>query len=84
MLKKLTRLGQLSHTCGDFAFRLAGGHLSSSQERIGMRRGAKHIIGLFLLTIATAVLFQGQLFLLAAIGLMTGLSYLQFFGYFLK
>ncbi|MEW8295371.1 MAG: sodium:proton antiporter NhaD [Candidatus Thiodiazotropha sp.] len=60
------------------------GHLASSQEQIRMRRGAKRIIGLFLLTIATAVLFQGQLFLPAAIGMMTGLSYLQFFGYFLK
>ncbi|MEW8398904.1 MAG: sodium:proton antiporter NhaD [Candidatus Thiodiazotropha sp.] len=63
---------------------LPQGHLASSQEQIRMRRGAKRIIGLFLLTIATAVLFQGQLFLPAAIGMMTGLSYLQFFGYFLK
>jgi Na+/H+ antiporter NhaD/arsenite permease-like protein len=49
-----------------------------------MRRGAKRIIVLFLMTIATAVLFQGQLMLPATIGVMTGLAYLQFFGYFLK
>jgi Na+/H+ antiporter NhaD/arsenite permease-like protein len=36
------------------------------------------------MTIATAVFFQGQLLLPATIGVMTGLSYLQFFGYFLK
>ncbi|MCU7943760.1 MAG: sodium:proton antiporter NhaD [Candidatus Thiodiazotropha sp. (ex Cardiolucina cf. quadrata)] len=63
---------------------LPEGHLSSSQEQIPMRRGAKRIMGLFLLTIATAVFFQGQLLLPATIGVMTGLSYLQFFGYFLK
>jgi Na+/H+ antiporter NhaD/arsenite permease-like protein len=63
---------------------LPEGHLTSAQEQIAMRRGAKRIIGLFLLTIATAVFFQGQLSLPAAIGVMTGLSYLQFFGYFLK
>jgi Na+/H+ antiporter NhaD/arsenite permease-like protein len=63
---------------------LPEGHLSSAQELITMRRGAKRIIGLFLLTIATAVFFQGQLILPATIGMMTGLSYLQFFGYFLK
>jgi Na+/H+ antiporter NhaD/arsenite permease-like protein len=63
---------------------LPEGHLASPQEQIAMRRGAKRIIGLFLLTIATAVFFQGQLILPATIGVMTGLSYLQFFGYFLK
>jgi Na+/H+ antiporter NhaD/arsenite permease-like protein len=63
---------------------LPEGRLASSQEQIPMRRGAKRIIVLFLMTIATAVFFQGQLLLPATIGVMTGLSYLQFFGYFLK
>jgi Na+/H+ antiporter NhaD/arsenite permease-like protein len=63
---------------------LPEGRLSHSLEQIRMRRGAKGIMGLFLLTIATAVFFQGQLLLPAAIGMMTGLSYLQFFGFFLK
>jgi Na+/H+ antiporter NhaD/arsenite permease-like protein len=49
-----------------------------------MRRGAKRVILLFLATIATAVLFHGALRLPAAIGMLTGLSYLQFFGYYLK
>jgi Na+/H+ antiporter NhaD/arsenite permease-like protein len=65
-------------------FALPEGRLVSNQEQIPMRRGAKRIIILFLMTIATAVLFQGQLLLPATIGVMTGLSYLQFFGYFLK
>ncbi|MCU7904987.1 MAG: sodium:proton antiporter NhaD [Candidatus Thiodiazotropha sp. (ex Epidulcina cf. delphinae)] len=69
---------------GFMHFAIPDGRLTSTQEPIQMRRGAKRIIGLFLLTIATAVFFQGQLFLPAAIGVMTGLSYLQFFGFFLK
>jgi len=65
-------------------FAVPAGRLSAPQEQIRMRRGAKRIMLLLLLTIATAVYFQWQLFLPAAIGVMTGLSYLQFFGYFLK
>ncbi|MCU7924107.1 MAG: sodium:proton antiporter NhaD [Candidatus Thiodiazotropha sp. (ex Dulcina madagascariensis)] len=69
---------------GFMHFAIPDGRLTSTQEPIQMRRGAKRIMGLFLLTIATAVFFQGQLFLPATIGVMTGLSYLQFFGFFLK
>ncbi|MET0007446.1 MAG: sodium:proton antiporter NhaD [Candidatus Thiodiazotropha sp. 6PLUC9] len=65
-------------------FALPSGKLSLPQEQVRMSRGAKRIMGLFLLTIATAVVFQGQLGLPATIGMMTGLSYLQFFGYYLK
>ncbi|MET0066130.1 MAG: sodium:proton antiporter NhaD [Candidatus Thiodiazotropha sp.] len=60
------------------------GRLGLPQEQIHMSRGSKRIMGLFLLTIATAVVFQGQFGLPATIGMMTGLSYLQFFGYYLK
>lgn len=60
------------------------GRLTVPQEQVSMRRGAKRIMLLLLLTIATAVFFQWQLYLPAAIGVMTGLSYLQFFGYYLK
>ena len=49
-----------------------------------LRRGAKSIIGLFALTTATAVIMQSLLHLPAVIGMLTGLSYLQFFGYYLK
>ncbi len=65
-------------------FAVPEGRLAASQEQISMRRGAKRIMLLLLATIATAVFFQWQLFLPATIGVMTGLSYLQFFGYYLK
>jgi Na+/H+ antiporter NhaD/arsenite permease-like protein len=48
-----------------------------------MKRGAKRIIALFLLTIATAVVFSNILHLPAAVGMMAGLTYIQFFGYYL-
>lgn len=50
----------------------------------GTLRGARRIILLFFCTIATAVFFRGVLHLPAVIGMLTGLSYLQFFGYYLK
>ncbi|MGD2082783.1 MAG: sodium:proton antiporter NhaD [Chromatiales bacterium] len=63
---------------------LPSGTPGSGGEPIAMRRGARRILVLFLATIATAVVFQGVLHLPAAIGMATGLSYLQFFGFFLK
>jgi len=57
---------------------------TASDERAPMKRGARRIIGLFLLTIATAVSFHNFLHLPPVIGMLTGLSYLQFFGYYLK
>jgi len=65
-------------------FAVPKGQLTVTQEQISMRRGAKRIMLLLLLTITTAVYFQWQLYLPAAIGVMTGLSYLQFFGFYLK
>ena len=65
-------------------FALPEGRLSWTRDDICMRRGAKRIMLLFLLTIATAVGFQSLLHLPAVIGMLTGLSYLQFFGFFLK
>jgi NhaD family Na+/H+ antiporter len=49
-----------------------------------MKCGAKRIIGFFLLTIATAVSFHNFLHLPPVIGMLTGLSFLQIFGYYLK
>ena len=65
-------------------FAVPQGVITSPAEQRGMRRGAKRIMLLFALTMVTAVFFQWQFFMPAAIGMMTGLSYLQFFGYFLK
>lgn len=56
----------------------------ASGEPVVMQRGAKRIIFLFLATIATAVSFHNFLHLPPVIGMLTGLSYLQLFGYFLK
>ena len=53
-------------------------------EMVKMRLGARRIIGLFLLTIATAVSFHNFLHMPPVIGMLTGLAYLQFFGYYLK
>jgi NhaD family Na+/H+ antiporter len=53
-------------------------------ETVLMLRGAKRIIILFLLTIATAVSFHNFLGLPPVIGMLTGLGYLKFMGYFLK
>ena len=57
---------------------------TSSSESIQMQRGAWVIILLFLLTIITAVSFHNFLHLPPVIGMLTGLAYLQFFGYYLK
>jgi NhaD family Na+/H+ antiporter len=53
-------------------------------EKVEMQRGARRIIGLFLLTIATAVSFHNFLHMPPVIGMLTGLGYLQLFGFFLK
>jgi len=65
-------------------FALPGGRLGGDGESVRLRRGARRILLLFLLTITTAVAFQSLLHLPAVIGMLTGLSYLQFFGFFLK
>jgi NhaD family Na+/H+ antiporter len=56
----------------------------ASNEKVTMFRGAKRIIVLFLLTIATAVSFHNFLGLPPVIGMLTGLGYLKFMGFFLK
>jgi NhaD family Na+/H+ antiporter len=53
-------------------------------ETVTLQRGARRIVGLFLLTIATAVSFHNFLGLPPVIGMLTGLGYLQLFGFFLK
>ncbi len=63
---------------------LPKGRVDSNERPVSMRRGARRIMLLFLCSIATAVSFRSLLHLPAAIGMLTGLAYLQFFGYFLK
>ena len=57
---------------------------TSASENQPMKRGAIVIIVLFLLTIVTAVSFHNFLHLPPVLGMLTGLAYLQFFGYYLK
>ena len=57
---------------------------SSVYEDVQLKRGARRIIALFLLTIGTAVLCHTLLNLPPVLGMMTGLGYLQFFGYYLR
>jgi NhaD family Na+/H+ antiporter len=56
----------------------------AEDKHVRMKRGAKRMLFLFLATIATAVGFHNFLHLPPVIGMLTGLSYLQFFGYYLK
>ena len=61
-----------------------GNPTADSSEELVMKKGGMVIVGLFLLTIVTAVSFHNFLHLPPAIGMMTGLAYLKFFGYYLK
>ncbi len=56
----------------------------NTNEVVHLRRGARRIIALFLCTIATAVSFHNFLHLPPVLGMMTGLAYLQIFGFYLK
>lgn len=53
-------------------------------NRVFLRRGAKRIVLLFIATITTAVSFHNYLHLPPFLGMMTGLAYLQLFGYYLR
>jgi Na+/H+ antiporter NhaD/arsenite permease-like protein len=55
-----------------------------NDETVQIRRGGVVIMFLFMATIATAVSFHNLLNLPAFLGMMAGLAYLQFFGYYLK
>ncbi len=59
-------------------------HPCADAEVVELKRGAKRIVLLFLLTITTAVCCHVLLHLPPVLGMMAGLGYLQFFGYFLR
>jgi NhaD family Na+/H+ antiporter len=54
------------------------------EEEVELKRGALRITTLFLFTIATAVACHMWLHLPPVLGMMMGLGYLQFFGYYLR
>lgn len=53
-------------------------------QHVELKRGARRIVFLFVLTIATAVAFHAVLHFPPVVGMMMGLAYLQFFGFFLR
>ncbi len=55
-----------------------------TDEQVFMKKGARRIMGLFLMTIVTAVSFHNFLNLPPAAGMMLGLGYLGIFSFFLK
>ncbi|MDN3556795.1 sodium:proton antiporter NhaD [Halomonas maura] len=56
----------------------------SLEEVVWLKRGARRIVCLFLLTVVIAVLCHTVLNLPPALGMMMGLGFLQFFGYYLR
>ncbi len=66
------------------SFAIPDEHPHSTSDSVEMKRGALTICILFLCTIATAVSFEQFLHLPPFLGMMTGLSYLLFYGYYLK
>ena len=54
------------------------------EDPVSLKRGARTIIFLFACTVATAVLFHSFLHLPPFLGMMTGLAYLKFYGYYLQ
>ena len=62
---------------------LPNDHPEATSQRIELKRGAWRIVGLFLLTVATAVSFHTFFRLPPAVGMMFGLGYLKMFSYYL-
>ena len=65
-------------------FAVPDGKPVGNTDMVNTKPGGRRIILLFLLTIATAVSFHNFLNLPPVMGMLTGLGYLQVFGYILK
>ena len=65
-------------------FAIPNVHPEPSDAEVQIRRGGVFIIGLFLATIVTAINYHNFLNLPPVVGMMMGLAYLQFYGYYLK
>ena len=57
---------------------------STSNDITQIKKGGLIIVGLFILTIITAVCFHNFLHLPPVFGMMLGLAYLKFFGYYIR
>ncbi len=62
----------------------SGKPTAQSNEMTPIKHGGLVIVGLFILTIITAVSFHNFLHLPPVFGMMLGLSYLKFFGYYIR
>jgi len=62
----------------------SGNPTTDSSEMTPIKKGGLAIVGLFILTIITAVSFHNFLHLPPVFGMMLGLAYLKFFGYYLR
>jgi len=61
-----------------------GNPTASSGEMTQVKKGGFVIVALFILTILTAVSFHNFLHLPPVFGMMLGLAYLKFFGYYIR
>jgi NhaD family Na+/H+ antiporter len=66
------------------SFAVPDEHPHTESDKIQLKRGAFIICFLFLCTIATAVSFEQFLHLPPFLGMMTGMSYLFFYSYYIK
>jgi len=66
------------------SLKLPEGAPHPAEVTIHVKRGGRTIIGLFLLTIITTVALHNFLHLPPFLGMMTGLGYLQVYGFYLK
>ena len=62
----------------------SGKPTAQSNEMTPIKHGGLVIVGLFILTIITAVSFHNFLHLPPVFGMMLGLAYLKFFGYYIR
>ncbi|MCW8833717.1 MAG: sodium:proton antiporter NhaD, partial [Colwellia sp.] len=61
-----------------------GNPTAQSTDTTPIKKGGLIIVGLFILTIITAVSFHNVLHLPPVFGMMLGLAYLKFFGYYIR
>lgn len=59
-------------------------HPNVVHHNVELKRGARRIVVLFILTISTAVAFHAVVHFPPVVGMMMGLAYLQLFGFFLR
>ena len=66
------------------SFAVPAGAPAPMAEKPELQHGAFIVVGLFVLTIAMAVMAHNFLDLPPVVGMMTGLGFLKFFGYYLR